>query len=74
VPVTAAIAATAAETGTRSPVRTLITGLRWVRDWQDGLPLFRSTDDQGLGSAIATLRIDSVENAFWCRRLNRLQR
>jgi len=48
-----------------------ITGLRRKLGSSGGLPPFRSTDVHRLGSAIATLRIDSVETAVWCGRLAR---
>jgi hypothetical protein len=51
--------------------RTRITGLRGVREGPGGLPPWRSTDDQRQGSAVATLRIASVEKPVWCGRLAR---
>jgi hypothetical protein len=48
-----------------------ITGLRRKPGGQGGLPPRRGTDDRRLGSAIATLRIDSVESTVWCGRVAR---
>jgi hypothetical protein len=49
--------------------REINTGLSGKPVGQGGLPRYRNTDDRRLGSAIATLRIASVETASWCRRL-----